>query len=48
MNLSLQMDVELVDGRCVIAAPWLSAPVDAKTFYSAYFMAVAQRPRGCK
>jgi len=43
MNPSLAMEVELIDGRYVIAAPWLSVPVDAPTFAEAYFMAVPRR-----
>jgi hypothetical protein len=45
MNISLEMDVVAVDERYVIAAPWLSVPVDAPSFAEAYFMARKIRGR---
>lgn len=45
--LSLEMQVEEVDGVIVIFAPWLEVPVTGATFFEAYEKArmAAVRPR---
>ena len=35
------MDIEIIDEKWVIAAPWLAEPVEAESFEAAYDLAVA-------
>lgn len=37
------MDIEIIDEKWVIAAPWLDEPVVAETFPAAYDLAVASK-----
>lgn len=42
---SLGMEVEVVEGVYILMAPWLTAPVSAKTFEEAYDKAIRLRRR---
>ena len=48
MIYSLEMEIERVDGRYVIAAPWLDEPVVADSFEAAYEAALLARAKRTK
>lgn len=45
MTHSLDMEVECVEGRWLIDAPWLDAPVEGETFEAAYEIALLARAK---
>ena len=43
MVYSLEMEVEVVDGRWIVTAPWLDEPIVDESFERAYERAVRAR-----
>jgi len=41
--LSLQLEIDLIDGTYIVSAPWLGEPLEGPNFEELYFQALAMK-----